>query len=298
MHHARRSAFAFMLCALLAVGSSPVASQGTLEVTAIDKALGRTGSTMPGEVYRVSFPRSDLHVRVGTLTLAPGFALGSYAAFKAENETTLVVGDLALREGEIQRVMTSLENSGFRITALHNHLRNESPHVMYLHFMGTGPAATLAAGLRSALALTATPLGAQKTPDAAAPWFAPAIQSGIGYNGKSANRILSVSVPRAEAITMQGYALPPAMGVAIAMNFQDAGTNRVATTGDFVLIGSEVDAVEGALKAHGFELTALHHHMIGDSPPLYYMHFWSIQSPQAVASGLKAALAHINLQAR
>jgi hypothetical protein len=83
------------------------------------------------------------------------------------------------------------------------------------------------------------------------------------------------------------------MGVAIALNFQDAGNNRVASTGDFVLIGSEVAAVEQALTSHSIEVTALHSHMIGDSPTLYYMHFWAVGTPAKVAAGLKDALSHV-----
>ncbi len=86
------------------------------------------------------------------------------------------------------------------------------------------------------------------------------------------------------------------MGVAIAMNFQGVGTTRVATTGDFVLIASEVNAVEQSLKSHGFEVTALHHHMIADNPTLYYMHFWSVQTASNIAAGLKDALSHVNVK--
>jgi hypothetical protein len=271
-----------------------IAALATLNTADISAALGRAGTAMPGDVYRVAFPRTDLHVRIGDVTLAPGFALGGYAAFKSEGDTTLAVGDFVLLEDEIKPVMISLEGAGFQITALHNHLRSETPHVMYMHFMATGDAATLASDLDAALVLTKTPLGPMKPANPAMPWFAGAIQQGLGYPGKASNGILSISVPRAEPIAMQGYAIPPAMGVAIAMNFQGVGTDRVATTGDFVLIASEVGAVERSLKEHAFEVTALHHHMLGDEPRLYYMHFWSVQPPAEIAAGLKDALSHVN----
>lgn len=283
------------VAALLAI-AAPLAAQTALDTSAIDQAIGRAGTTMPGAVYRVSFPRTDLHVTIGNVSVAPGFGLAGYAAFKQELLTTLVVGDLALRESEIEGVITSLESNGLHITALHNHLRNEQPHVMYLHFMGTGDPKHLASALKAALLLTKTPLGALKKPDTSPPWFAATIQDGLGYKGIAFNKILSIGVPRAEDITMQGYAVPPAMGVAIAMNFQAVGTTQVATTGDFVLIGSEVNDVEQSLRSHGFEMTALHHHMIGESPHLYYMHFWSVQAPSAIAAGLKDALARVNVK--
>jgi hypothetical protein len=83
------------------------------------------------------------------------------------------------------------------------------------------------------------------------------------------------------------------MGVTNAMNFEDAGGGRVATTGDFVLVSSEVDPTVAALRAHGFEVTAMHQHMIGDDPTLYYVHWWHVGSASEVATGLHEALSHV-----
>jgi len=276
--------------------------QQTADATAITKGLGRPGQMLAGDVYRVGIPRTDLHVTLDGVTLAPALALGSYAAFKAEPQGTLVVGDLVLLEPEIGPVMKSLQSSGFRITALHNHLRNESPHVMYMHFMKVGQADESATELRTALSFSKTPLQAPAMTTAPAmftaePAFQEAVERGLGTKGKMNGPVLSIGFPRAEAITVQGMAVPPAMGVNVAMNFQDAGSGRVATTGDFVLIASEVDTVERTLRGRGFDVTALHQHMLGDSPTLYYMHFWAVGAPETVAAGLKDALSHVNVKA-
>ena len=277
-----------------AIGGSGVAAT-TLDTTAIDSAIGRTGQAMNGGVYRIAFPRSDLSVHVGDLKLLPGFALGGYAVFLPTAQGALAEGDLVLLDREIQPVMTSLEQSGFQITALHNHLRNEQPHVMYMHFMAAGDAGTIAKSLRAALALSSTPLGPTATTAPQPPSFEAAIEQGLGRPGKVSGKVLSIGVPRAETIEMNGVTIPPAAGVAIAMNFQDAGGGDVATTGDFVLIGSEVGPVQQSLLSHGFEVTALHSHMIDDAPHLYYMHFWAVASPASIAAGLKDALSHVNV---
>jgi Domain of Unknown Function (DUF1259) len=279
----------------LLVSSTAVAAP-SIDTSAIDAGTGRSGQLMDGGVYRVSFPRSDLDVRVGGVKVQPGLGLGGYAAFVTEPQTTLVVGDLVLLEGEIQPVMSSLKSHGFEITALHNHLQGETPHVMFMHFMATGQPGTLATNLHSSLALSKTPLGPLPKSQPQSLAFQSAIEQGLDRKGKVSGPILSVSVPRAETITMNGMTVPPAAGVATAMNFEDAGNNMVATTGDFVLIANEVEPVQQALLSHGIEVTALHHHMLGDDPHLYYMHFWSVQSPDKIAAGLKAALApvHVN----
>jgi len=284
----------FLFVAVTFLWCEPASAQVTLDVSAVATALGRSGQAMDGGVYRVGCPRTDLHVRVGSVSMLPGFALGSYAAFIPEMQGTLVVGDLVLLESEIQSVMNSLKQNGFEITALHNHLRGESPHVMYMHFMAVGDAGTLATNLRNALALSHTPLGPSAPTPPAALWFQSAIEQGLGYKGRVTGKVLSIGAPRVETISVRGMNVPPAAGVATALNFQDAGSGMVATTGDFVLIGTEVDPVQQALLSHGFEVTALHHHMVEDSPHLYYMHFWKVGPAAEVAAALHDALTHVN----
>jgi len=92
-----------------------------------------------------------------------------------------------------------------------------------------------------------------------------------------------------------GQAPAAAMGMATALNFERVGS-QVATTGDFVLLATEVNPVIRELRAHGIEPTALHSHMLAETPRLFFLHFWSVGSPEAVAGGLKAALAKVNVK--
>lgn len=272
------------------------ASAAAVDSAAIDSNIGRSGQAMDGGVYRVAFPRTDLSVKIGDVHLLPGFALGGYAAFIPASDRTAVVGDLVLLDSEIQPVMDSLERSGYQVTAVHNHLRNEQPHVMYMHIMAEGDPGTLAKNLRTALALSKTPLGPTTKSAAQTLAFKDAIEQGLGRSGKVNGAVLSVGVARSEAIVMDGVTIPPAAGVATSLNFQDAGNGNVATTGDFVLLPSEVPAVQKALLAHGFEVTALHSHMLDDTPHVFYMHFWAVASPAAIAAGLKDALSHVDVK--
>jgi hypothetical protein len=85
------------------------------------------------------------------------------------------------------------------------------------------------------------------------------------------------------------------MGMAIALNFQRAGS-QVATTGDFVLIATEVNPVIRELRAQGIEVTALHSHMLAETPRLFFLHFWGVGSPEKIAGALKAALSKVNVK--
>src|SRR6266478_1033902 len=115
------------------------AAQG-LDTAKIDSQLGRSGQKA-GDVYKVGFPRTDLHVSVRGLAIKPGLALGSWAAFLGTDENAMGMGDRVLLEGEMNPVLGNLRGAGFEITAIHNHLAEETPHVMYMHYMGHGNAA-------------------------------------------------------------------------------------------------------------------------------------------------------------
>jgi uncharacterized protein DUF1259 len=269
-----------------------LASQ-SLNTATIDQLLGHSGQKT-GDVYRVGLPRTDLHVQVGGLALKPGFALGSWAAFSGSDADASVMGDLVLTENEIGPVMSKLRGAGFEITAVHNHLLNEAPHVMYMHYMGHGAAQKIAQALRDALAESKTPLqSAPPASEAPAAPFVKTIEGLLGAQGRWAGGVLAFGIPRKEAITDHGMTLNGAQGVAESINFQDAGQGNVATTGDFVLIAQEVNPVASALEAHGIQVTALHNHMLDEQPRLFFMHFWGVGTPENVSAGIKAALTKI-----
>lgn len=282
-----------LLIALL-VSVPVVASGQALDTAGIDEALGRSGQKT-GEVYKLSFPRSDLHVSVNGVSIKPGLALGSWAAFAGTNEKAMVMGDLVVLQGEINPVMKKLRDAGFEVTAVHNHLLDETPIVMYMHYMGEGNAKQLATSLHEALAASKTPLGKPASPpaDSSTPAWVKSVQDAIGHQGTYKGGVLSFAVPRSAAITMNGMTITPAQGVAESINFQEAGAGKVATTGDFVLTADEVNPVISALQDNHISITALHSHMLKEEPRLFFMHFWGLGSSEAVGEGIKAALAKV-----
>jgi len=259
----------------------------------IDEVLGRSGQKT-GDVYKVSFPRSDLHVSVHGLAIKPGHALGSWAAFLGTDDNAMVMGDLVLLESELNPVIAKLRSAGFDISAVHNHLMEESPRVLYAHYMGHGPATQLAVSLSAALALSKTPLERPAAAaEEAAPAWVKAVEDAVGRKGTFKGGVLSYGVARSDAITVGGMTIPPAAGVAEGINFQAADSGNVATTGDFVLTAEEVNPVISELQGHQISVTALHSHMLTEQPRLFFMHFWSVGSPETVGGGIKAALSRV-----
>jgi len=281
---------------LVAIVSMPAATQAAdPDWKAVEQALGKGGQLQPGDVFRVGMPRSDLNVTVKGVPVKPGFALGSYAAFKQVGDHAMVMGDLVLLDAEVSAVMSGLFAGGLEVTAVHNHLNDMSPHVMYMHYEGRGDAVQLAKGLRTALSASATPLGPSPTaaaPTATGPTLdSKRIEQVLGRQGRDiGGGVFQITAPRAEAITEMGHPLLPAMGVVTVMNFQPTGDGRAAITGDFVLVDQEVNPVARALRQHGIDVTAIHNHGLFDTPRLFYMHFWGNDDPAKLAQGLKAAL--------
>jgi Domain of Unknown Function (DUF1259) len=265
---------------------------------AVDQAMGREGKLQPGDVYKYSFPRGDLRVTAGGVAIKPALALGGWVAFKGTPADAMAMGDLVLLEQEVTPVLTKLEEMGVSPTALHNHLLRESPRVMYMHIGARGAPTKIAQAVHAALALTNTPpakpAGAQ--PPAPFPLDTAKIATALGRGGNTNGGVYQVSVPRAEAIRVEGMDVPPAMGVATAINFQPTGGRKAAITGDFVLIASEVRPVMQVLLSAGIEITALHSHMLTEEPRLFFMHFWANDDAIALARGLRGALDRMNVK--
>ena len=267
---------------------------------AVEQALGARGQLQPGDVFRIGMPRTDLSVTVKGVPVKAGFALGSYAAFKQVGDHAMVMGDLVLRDEEIPAVMTGLFSGGLAVTAIHNHLNEMAPHVLYMHYEGHGDAVQLAKALRQALSASATPLGGSGAAavSAAGPALdAKQIDQALGRSGRElGGGVYQVTVPRAEAITAMGTPLLPAMGVTTVLNFQPLSDGRAAITGDFVLVDKEVNPVAKTLRQRGIDVTAIHNHGLDDIPRLFYMHFWATGETAALAQGLRAALDQTNSQ--
>ena len=275
------------------LGSIPAIAAPLGNWSKVDQALGRPGKDFPGGVHKFGFPRSDLKVTLDGTPIRAPLALGSWVAFMPDSGGAMLMGDLVLTETEIGPVMKRLVAGGMEITAVHNHLQRTSTPIIYMHIGGHGDPVRLAETVHAALALTGTPL--TQSPTTSATSAAPALNLKtlakiLRAKGTESGGVDQFSIPRAEAVHEHGAMVPPAMGTAIGINFEPTGDGRAAATGDFVLVAGEVQPVLRDLLAHGIEVTALHTHMIGDSPTLYFMHFWAVQSPEQLARGLSSAL--------
>jgi hypothetical protein len=261
-----------------------------IDSTALNNVFGKKG-TVTGNVYKITYPRSDLKVKVNGFAVAPGLALGTWVGIIQMGNQAMMMGDLVLLDSEVPKVIKKLVEENLEVTAIHNHLINETPAIKYVHYHGEGDAVTLAKEIKAVLEITATPLttpAKMQTPKN--DWSK---VTAILGTGKQNGKLLQYTFPRKEKLTESGMEMPPSMGMATSINFQMDG-NRAAITGDFVLLADEVNPVVKALTENGITPTAIHTHMLYDEPHLFMMHFWAVDNPEKLARGLKAALDKTN----
>lgn len=264
----------------------------TTDWSSIENIFGRKG-TVRDQVFKVAFPRTDLKVTVGQVLIDPALTLTSWIAFKKTDAHTMIMGDLVLLDSEVATVMSKLILSGLDVSALHNHIMGESPRIMYMHFSGHGDDVKLAEAILSVLKLTGTPLAPPQSTQPSDTTYWREVESILGLAGHRAGRVLQFGVPRTEPIIEKGVEVPPFMGMATAINMQMI-QGKIATTGDFVLLADEVNPVIKALIHSGIVVTALHNHMLFESPRLFFLHFWGFDKPERITMGLKSALEKTN----
>jgi hypothetical protein len=289
---------ATFIAAISGIALGTAAGAADIDWNKVDQALGKAGTNQPGGVHKYGLPRTDLKITVDGVAIKPALALGSWLGFIPMGSGAMFMGDLVLTENEVSPVMKRLIDDGVQITAVHNHLLRTSPAVFYMHVGGQGDPVKLAQTLHAGLALSQTPFAAPAAaqPPATLDLDTAAIDTALGAKGSINGGVYQFNISRAESISEDGMAVPPSMGTAIAINFQPTGGGKAAITGDFVLLGKEVNPVLQALRDNGIEVTALHSHMIDDTPHLFFIHFWANDDVTKLAHGLRAALDLANVK--
>jgi uncharacterized protein DUF1259 len=125
-------------------------AQTSLDTARVEAILGHKGALAAG-VYKVTIGRT---ARMHDQEVGATMGVNTWAAFAGSDEKAVVDGDFAMRESELQAVLKALRRAGIDIVAIHHHMAEEQPRILFLHYWGVGKAEDLARGLRSALDLT------------------------------------------------------------------------------------------------------------------------------------------------
>lgn len=128
------------------------AAAPAMNTAALAKIIGAQGD-QSGPVYKITIGRRDLNVREHGAVINSRMGLNTWAAFTGSDSAAIVAGDVAMIDSEVTPVLKALRGAGIEVVAIHHHMTAVSPQVIFLHYYGTGPAAKLAQGVRSAVDL-------------------------------------------------------------------------------------------------------------------------------------------------
>jgi len=260
-------------------------------------ALGKQGD-FKANVLKVNIPRSDLSVTVANVKTPTPFGFGGWVAMtKGTGGMDVMMGDLVLTQDEVNPVMSALLDNGIDVTAVHNHFFWEEPRVFYMHVHGHGTPADLARKVKPALDLigkgTSTP-----APSAPAAAPTPAIDSAklaqiVGTQGEQSGAVYKITIGRDDVkLTEMGAPINARMGLNTWAAF--VGTNeKAAVAGDVAMLANEVQPVLKALRKNGIDVVAIHHHMTGTQPTIYFLHYWGTGPADKLATAFKAALGEL-----
>ena len=256
--------------------------------------LGRQGD-FKDNVLKVNIPRSDLQVTVANVKTPTPFGFGGWIAMtKGTGGKDVMMGDLVLTQDQVNPVMSALLDNGLQVTALHNHFFWDEPRVFFMHVHGGGTPDELAKKVKPALDLITKAPGS--TPPAAAPAQPPAgldtskLAQIAGHQGDQSGAVYKITVGRDDLkLTEMGAPINARMGLNTWAAF--VGTDeKAAVAGDVAMLASEVQPVLKALRQNGLDVVAIHQHMLGTQPTIYFLHYWGTGPADKLAAGFKAAL--------
>src|SRR6059036_756945 len=278
------------------VAQAAKAQETPTEYQQVLKIVGKTGD-YKSNVLKVNVPRNDLHVKVAGFAVPTPFGFGGWFAMtKGDGGDEVMMGDLVLTQDEVNPVMSALLEHGLEVTALHNHFFWEDPRVFFMHIHGHGKAVDLANQIKPALDL----IGQAKPSESGGHGASTAAKQGtldtdriakiVGHAGEQNGPVYKITLGRDDLdVKEMGATINARMGLNTWAAF--VGTNDdAAVAGDIAMLETEVTPTLKALRSHGLDVVAIHHHMINSRPVIIFLHYWGRGPAEKLATGFKAAV--------
>jgi hypothetical protein len=266
-----------------------------LSAEAIGTAAATKATTTQDGIVRIAWPRNDVPLKVDGMPLKPFAGLGSWAAFTKAPHGAMVMGDTVVFQDEVTPAMDAAFAAGLEVSGLHNHFFFDEPKVYFMHIGGQGEPEKLASAVKDVWDAIKKVRAENKTPGARFSGETPeegtidaaAIEKALGQKSQAQDGVVKVTIGREGS--MHGVKVGGSMGLTTWAAF--SGSDELAAVdGDFIMTAAEVQPVLRALRKSGIHIVALHNHMVGETPPFYFTHFWGKGPTKELAEGLKAAL--------
>ena len=288
----------FCIAAAFVLGISTLAAAQEMpaDYQQVLTTLGKQGD-YKANVLKVNIPRNDVSVTVANVKTPTPFGFGGWIALTRGTGMDVMMGDLVLTQDEVNPVMSALLDNGLDVTALHNHFLWDEPRMYYMHVHGHGTPAELARKVKPALDLIGKNTRKAAAPAASSP---PAttldtarLAQIVGAQGEQTGAVYKITIGRDDLkLTEMGAPINARMGLNTWAAF--VGTNdNAAIAGDVAMLASEVTPVLKALRRNGLDVVAIHQHMTGTQPTIYFLHYWGTGAAQKLATGFNAALTEL-----
>jgi len=285
-------------CLIFCLGllfSNALYAQQTMppEYNAVLNSLGRQGDFKDG-VLKVNIPRNDLKVVVDGIATPTPFGFGGWIALTKGSGMDVMMGDLVLTENEVNPIMSSVLDAGLDVTAVHNHFFYETPRIFYMHVHGHGTPAELASKIKPALDLIGKNPPRSPSTDTGrsidGKMDVSQLAKIVGHEGEQNGPVYKITIGRPDlSLKEMGATINARMGLNTWAAFYGSDSEAVVA-GDVAMLQSEVTPVLKALRGNGIEVVAIHHHMTGTQPTVYFLHYWAKGNAQKLARGIRAAL--------
>jgi hypothetical protein len=292
--------YCFGIAPLILIGGISFAQSMPPDYDAVMKTLGKQGD-FKDNVLKVNIPRNDLKVTIDGISTPTPFGFGGWLAMtKGTGGNEVLMGDLVLLEDEVNPVMSALLENGLDVTALHNHFFFENPRIFYMHVHGHGKAADLARMAKPAVDLIGR---GQAQHTSSVSGGAANVTGGqidtekiariVGHKGEQTGMVYKITVGRDDLkLTEMGARINARMGLNTWAAFYGSDANA-EVAGDVAMLPSEITPVLKVLRRSGLNVVAIHNHMSGGQPMVYFLHYWGTGPTEKLATGFKAALGEL-----
>jgi len=291
----------FWIASALVLGFSAIAMAQAMpaEYQQVLTTLGKQGD-FKANVLKVNIPRNDVNVTVANVKTPTPFGFGGWIALTKGTGMDVMMGDLVLTQDEVNPVMSALLQNGLEVTALHNHFFRDEPRMFFMHVHGHGTPAELARKVKPAIDLIGKNTQKSAAPAAASTTTLDTAKLAriVGTQGEQSGAVYKITIGRDDLkLTEMGAPINSRMGLNTWAAF--VGTNdNAAIAGDVAMLAGEVTPVLKALRDNGLDVVAIHHHMIGTNPTIYFLHYWGTGPADKLATGFKAAVSELGKPTR